>query len=563
MRRFLVLMILVLAAVTGAGSASRAQVARPVMVVAANPKAVDAGLEILRHGGSALDAAIAVQMVLAVVEPQASGLGGGGFLLYYDRAQGRITAYDGRETAPHGATPELFLDPDGKPLAFPEAVLGGASVGVPGLLRMLAMAHARHGRLEWAQLFAPAIALAESGFEVPPRLGRALAQERALQRSEEARAIYFSPGGEPRRIGERITNPPLAATLRTVMSEGAAAFYSGPIAEDIVRAVSGARRPGSLSLDDLAKYRPVVREAVCGTYRQWRLCGMPPPSSGPLAVLQALGMLERFDLARDKPNSLRSVHLIAEASRLAFADRARFVGDPDFVRVPAQAMLDPAYLAQRSALIDEERSMRHAEPGTPVPDLNYRHDEGPSEIPATSHMVIVDAAGNVVTFTTTIEAVFGSRLFVRGMLLNNELTDFSFAPRQGERLLANRVEAGKRPRSSMAPMLAFDRSGELVLAIGSAGGSRIIGDVLQATIGVLDWNLSMQEAVALPRVSNQNAATEIENIAPLNALAEPLRVLGHAVELRAHEGGLAGIRWVDGAPQGGADPRRDGVARGN
>ena len=568
MFRRLILVVLSLVGAAGPGLAQREPAPAPVlatqhMVAAANSMAVDAGLAVLRRGGSAVDAAIAVQMVLTVVEPQASGLGGGGFLLYRAARDGQMLAYDGRETAPTGASPTLFLKPDGAPLDFPEAMIGGASVGAPGLLRMLAQAHAAHGRLAWSELFAPAIAVAEHGFPVPQRLAQALTQERALQADPAARAVYFHPDGMPRAVGERMTNPALAETLRTLAEHGAEAFYSGPIADDIVRAVQGAKRPGSLSLADLAGYRPIVREPVCGTYRIWILCGMPPPSSGPVAVLQALGMLERFGLDRETPNSLRAVHLIAEASRLAFADRNRWLGDPAFVSVPTRGLIDAAYLRQRSALIAEERTMPDALPGTPADGRGEGASDGSGEIPATSHMVIVDGEGNVVSFTTTIEAPFGSRLFVRGFLLNNELTDFSFVPMRGDRPIANRVEAGKRPRSSMAPMIVTDRDGRFVMAIGSAGGSRIIGDVLHATIAALDWDLPMQQAISLPRVLSRNEGTELEGRTPLISLADRLQAMGHSVEPWRHQGGLAGVRKRDGGYEGGADPRRDGVARGD
>lgn len=565
--RRLFFVLLSILGTTRDGSAWAQQPAEPLaarrIVAAANPMAVDAGLAILRRGGSAVDAAIAVQMVLAVVEPQASGLGGGGFLLHRTARDGQILAYDGRETAPAAARPGLFLKSDGSPLPFPEAMIGGASVGTPGLLRMLAMAHQAHGRLAWPDLFAAAIALAGDGFAVPPRLARALAEEKALQADPQARAVFYRADGSPPAIGERIANPALAETLRAIATQGAEAFYAGPIAADIVKAVEGARRPGNLSLADLAGYRPIVREPVCGAYRLWTLCGMPPPSSGPVTILQALGMLEGFGLEREPANSPRAVHLIVEASRLAFADRNRWLGDPAFVHVPTRGLIDPAYLRQRAALISDARAMPEALPGAPADGRGEGASDGTGEIPATSHMTIVDDAGDVVTFTTTIEAPFGSRLFVRGFMLNNELTDFSFLPMQGDRPIANRVEPGKRPRSSMAPMIAVDRDGRFVLAIGSAGGSRIIGDVLHATIAALDWDLPIQQAIALPRVLSRNEGTELEAGTPLIALGERLREMGHTIHPWRHQGGLSGVRRRAGGYEGGADPRRDGVARGD
>lgn len=542
----------VLAVLLAACHVQVSQAAPRTMVAAAHPLAVEAGLEMLRRGGSAVDAAIAVQMVLGVVEPQASGIGGGGFLLHYDAATRAIAVYDGRETAPAGATPGMFLDAAGKPLGFFEAVVSGISVGVPGALAMLELAHKEHGKLAWRDLFEPGIAAARDGFAIPPRLASWLVRIPGLSAEPGIRALYFRDDGSPRKQGERIANPELAATLRLIADQGAGVLYRGAIAEEMVARVRGHVRPGTLSLADLADYRPIKRDALCGPYRVWIVCGMPPPSSGGIATLQVLTLLEPFDLWRDKPNDLRAVHLLAEASRLAFADRDRYVADPAFVKVPVEGLLSPAYLAERRKLMSPDRALEKVGPGVP-PGYVER---------GTSHMSIVDRWGNAVSFTTTIEAPFGAQIMVRGFLLNNELTDFSPQPDADGRPIANRVEPGKRPRSSMSPTLVLDRDRALVAAVGSAGGSRIIGDTIQALVGMLDWNLSAQAAIALPRVIRANGPTELERGTPLAGLADALRGLGHQVQVRVHEGGLAGIRRSGDGWEGGADPRRDGTARG-
>jgi gamma-glutamyltranspeptidase / glutathione hydrolase len=522
------------------------------MVAAANPMAVEAGLDVLRRGGSAVDAAIAVQMVLGVVEPQASGIGGGGFLLHYDAASGATAVYDGRETAPAGATPAMFLDRDGTPLGFREAVASGISVGVPGVLAMLGLAHREHGKLAWRDLFQPAIDIAREGFAVPPRLAASLARSPSLRDDPDIRAIYFNADGSPKKRGERVANPALAEAMQLIADQGVQVFYQGAIAVEMVKRVRNHVRPGSLSLADLADYRPIKREAVCGPYRIWIVCGMPPPSSGGIAILQVLELIEPYDVWRDPPDSLRALHLFAEATLLSFADRNRYVADPAFVAVPVAGLLSPAYIAERRLLISPDRSMGVVGPGVP-PGYIER---------GTSHISIVDRWGNAVSFTTTIEAPFGAQIMVRGFLLNNELTDFSPRPENDGRMVANRVEAGKRPRSSMSPTLIFDRDHKLVAALGSAGGARIIGDTLQAIVGVLDWKLSMQDAIALPRIANLNGPTELEEGTSVIGLAEDLRALGHQVQVRAHDGGLTGVRRLPDGWEGGADPRRDGVAKG-
>ncbi len=544
--------LLAVALLLGAFRAEACLAAPQSMVAAANPLAVEAGLDVLRRGGSAVDAAIAVQMVLGVVEPQASGIGGGGFLLHYDAASGATAVYDGRESAPAGATPAMFLDRDGKPLGFRDAVASGISVGVPGVLAMLELAHKEHGKLAWRDLFQPAIALARDGFAVPPRLAAWLERAPSLRDDPDIRATYFNADGSPKKRGERVANPALAEAMHLIADQGVQVFYQGAIAVEMVKRVRNHVRPGSLSLADLADYRPIKREALCGPYRIWVVCGMPPPSSGGIAILQVLGLIEPFDVWRDPPDSLRVLHLVAEASRLAFADRDRYVADPAFVAVPVAGLVSPAYIAERRLLISPDRSMGVVGPGVP-PGYIER---------GTSHISIVDRWGNAVSFTTTIEAPFGAQIMVRGFLLNNELTDFSPRPESDGRLVANRVEAGKRPRSSMSPTLIFDSDHKLVAALGSAGGARIIGDTLQTIVGVLDWKLSMQDAIALPRIANLNGPTELEEGTSAMARADGLRALGHQVQVRAHDGGLTGVRRIEDGWEGGADPRRDGVAKG-
>ncbi|MEA2851333.1 MAG: gamma-glutamyltranspeptidase / glutathione hydrolase [Rhodospirillaceae bacterium] len=548
LRRLIAVALLLL----GAGRAPACLAAPQSMVAAAHPLAVDAGLDVLRRGGTAVDAAIAVQMVLGVVEPQASGLGGGGFMLHYNGATGAMTVYDGRETAPAGATPTMFLDRNGHPLGFREATASGISVGVPGALAMLELAHKEQGKLAWNELFTPAIAIAREGFAVSPRLAAWIQRIPLLRNDPDIRTTYFNLDSSPKKVGDRVSNPALAETMQLIADHGVQAFYQGAIAAEMVERVHNHVRPGTLSLADLADYRPIKREAVCGPYRVWVVCGVPPPSSGGIAILQVLQLIEPFDIWRDPPNSLRVLHLIAEVSRLAFADRDRYVADPAFVSVPMAGLLAPAYVAERRLLISPDRSL-----GTVGPGLPPGHIER-----GTSHISIVDRWGNAVSFTTTIEAPFGAQIMLHGFLLNNELTDFSPQPEAGGKPVANRVEPGKRPRSSMSPTLIFDQEHKLVAALGSAGGSRIIGDTLQTVIGLLDWNLSMQDAIALPRIINGNGPTELEAGTPLANEADALRDLGHQVQVRSHEGGLTGVRRAGDGWEGGADPRRDGVAKG-
>ena len=537
------------------------------MVSAANPLAAQAGLDILRAGGNAMDAAIVIQMVLGLVEPQSSGIGGGAFILHYAGETGVIRAYDGRETAPAAATADMFLESNGHPMRFRDAVPGGLSVGVPGVVRVLELAHKEHGRLPWAQLFRPAITLAENGFAVSPRLHLQLKRALAGRLAEfRAAAAYFlGPNGEAKPVGTILRNSAYAETLRQIAANGADAFYEGPIAENIVAAVRDTHRnPGRLTLVDLKSYQAKGREPVCLPYWVWVVCGMPPPTSGGVAVLQMLGLLQSFNLSAMKPGSGEAVHVIAEASRLAFADRNRYLADPDFISVPVARLLNPEYLTRRAKAITLEKSMGWASPG----ELHIRGASllatDPSEGGAsTSHFSVVDKDGNAISMTTTIENAFGSLVMVNGFFLNNQLTDFSFRERRDGRLIANRVEPGKRPRSSMSPTLVLDGNGKLVLAVGSPGGSRIIGYVAKTVISVLDWKLDIQEAINLPNFTNRNGGTDLEADTELTRLRPTLEARGHTMGIARMTSGLHGIQVFEDRLEGGADPRREGIAVGD
>ena len=553
------------------------------MAAAANPLAAEAGREMLRQGGSAIDAAIAMQAVLTLVEPQSSGIGGGAFIMLWDGKN--VHAYDGRETAPAGATERLFLKADGTPMAFPEAQIGGRSVGTPGVLRALQMAHQKTGHLQWAKLFEPAIRLSEQGFAISPRLHALIAADRYIAQSPDMAAYFLNADGSPKATGTLLKNPALAAVFRRIAKEGPDALYHGPIADEIARKVQGNRNAGSLSQADLKGYTAKERTPLCTDYKQYRVCGMPPPSSGGIAVAQILGTLQaveardpRLAIALMKPlksaspaglePTAESVHLIAEAGRLAFADRALYVADSDFTPVPVAGLVAPNYLAQRATLIGE-RSMGIAKPGTPAGiQLAYAPDRSPLRI-STSQVVAVDDQGGAVSMTTTVEAAFGSHVMVQGFLLNNQMTDFSFIPQENGQPVANRVEPGKRPRSAMAPTLVFDRqSGELLATVGSPGGSQIIEYVSKSLVAMLDWNLDPQAAISLPNFGSRNGATELEAGLFSPALKQALRDKGHALsEIDMTSGIQAIVRTRDAQGKvtlsGGADPRREGEAVGD
>jgi gamma-glutamyltranspeptidase/glutathione hydrolase len=536
--------------------------ARHWMVAAANPLAVDAGVRMLAQGGSAVDAAIAVQLVLGLVEPQSSGIGGGGFMLVHDARVRRLVAYDGRETAPAAATPERFLR-NGMPLPFHDAVVGGRSVGVPGIVRLLEATHRKHGRLAWARLFEPAIALAEDGFAMSPRLHELAGLERFITQPR-LRAYLYDGNGKVLPAGTLLRNPAYAGTLRAIARDGARAFYQGELARDIVDTVT--RHPwnaGDMTLRDLAAYEVVVREPVCGAYRVFRVCGFPPPSSGGIAVLQMLGMLERFDMASLAPASFFAVHFVSEAGRLAFADRSVYAADPAFYQ-PPQGLLDDAYLAQRAALIRPGASLRRAEPGNPRGAQEPRKAADASlELPSTSHVSIVDGYGNAVALTTSIEDQFGSRLMTAGgFLLNNQLTDFSFVPEVDGAPVANRVQGGKRPRSSMSPTIAYDRQGRVAIVTGSPGGSAIINYVAKSLVAIIDWNLDPQAAAALPNFGSRNGPTELEADTGVALLAPKLRAIGADVAVAPMTSGVHTIVRTRDGWAGGADPRREGLVRG-
>lgn len=546
------------------GRAARAVgVAATHMVAAANPLAAEAGRTILRAGGSAVDAAIAVQLVLNLVEPQSSGIGGGAFALHFDAAGKAVTSYDGRETAPAAATPDRFLGPDGKPRAFYDAVVGGRSVGVPGTLKLLEQMHRQHGKLPWPALFEPAIALAENGFAVSPRLNGLLGQETHLKGDPAARAYFYQPDGTPWPAGHVLRNPDFAATLRAIAEKGAAVFYEGPIAADIVKAVTGhPANPGDLTEADLKGYAVKERDPVCGRYRVFTLCGMGPPSSGGVGVLQLLTLVERKDIGARRNDPALVAHWFAEAGRLAYADRGLYLADPDFVKIPVRGLLDPGYLAERAARIGD-RSMGKAEPGDPPYKESRAWGFAEAHENGTSHISVIDGAGNAVAMTTTIEDGFGARIMVRGFLLNNELTDFAFAPEEGGKPVANRVEPGKRPRSSMAPTLVFHRDGSLVAALGSPGGSSIINYVGKTLIALLDWGMDPQEAVDLANFGSRNGPTELERGTEAESWAPALEARGHGVKVMEQTSGTQAIVVTANGLAGGADTRREGVAVGD
>ncbi len=562
-------LILAFAALLSIGAASvipaadarqAAHAQRRGAVSAADPRAAAAGVEMLRTGGTAADAAFATMLALTVVEPQSSGIGGGGFLIYHDQRRHRLSSYDGRETAPHAATPAYFLGPDGQPRGFRDVVAGGMSVGVPGNIRLMELAHRRHGRLPWARLFQPAIRLARDGFAITPRLYRALAVEGSLAGfSPWGRQQFYQPDGTPKPVGTILRNPELAALLERIAARGPEAFYTGPDAEALVRTVRNApRNPSMMTRDDLATYQARERQPVCGRYRLYRICGMAPASSGGTTVLAILKQLERFNLramGRDNPVAW---HLIGESMRLAYADRDAYQGDTDFVSVPVAGLVNPAYLAARSLQISPDRAIPHVTAGTP-PGVRRRVAGVETQEAGTSHFVAVDAAGNVATYTSTIESPFGSGLTVNGLFLNNELTDFNAWPTMDGAPTANRVEGGKRPRSSMSPTIVYGPDGRVRLALGAAGGSTIIAQVAKAIIGVLDWDMSAQDAIALPQLIGIGDRVTVERGTRLEAIAPQLQALGQTIQSVEPGYKANAIERVRGRWIGAADPRSEGV----
>ncbi len=525
----------------------------------ADPRATEAGMEMLRKGGTAADAAMAMMLALTVVEPQSSGIGGGGFLVYQD-AGGKLDTINGRETAPASATPDRFMGADGKPLPFLKAFPGGRSVGVPGNLRLMEQAHAKWGKLPWKTLFGPAIKLAKQGFVVNDTLaGRLTMVEKLWPDFPQAQKIYWA-GGKPATAGTRIKNPELAKALQEMARRGPGSFYSGKIGNSIVNAVAKTSvAPGDMTLADLSAYKVKQQDAVCAPYRVYVVCGMGPPSSGATTILQILGSLERFDmnaLGKDNP---KSWHLISEAMRLAYADREKYLGDPDFVEVPVAGLIDRNYLATRSALINPDRTALSYPAGNP-PGAKPRTAAISGEVSGTTHFVAVDSSGDVATMTSTIEGPFGSQLIASGFFLNNELTDFTFAPEIDGAPVANRVQGGKRPLSSMSPTIVYDRSGKPIMALGSAGGKRIIMHVAKTLIAALDFGLPLDQAIAQPNIYFAGDAVQVEQGTPLAAMADQLSTYGRTVLASDLTSKVNGAQWTEKGWVGAADPRSPGTA---
>ncbi|MBP3126334.1 gamma-glutamyltransferase [Thalassospira sp. ER-Se-21-Dark] len=550
-----------------AGSSSemrKAANANNWMISAGNPLAVQAGANILRSGGNAIDAMVTIQTMLGLVEPQSSGIGGGAFLVYFDATRGKLTTLDGRETAPLNATPMLFQDENGEPLKFYDAVVGGRSVGTPGTPALMKAAHEKWGQLPWNSLFDPAIDIATAGFEVSPRLAALIIDDQEkLSRDPEAKSYFFDQDGAPLAAGTVLRNPKYAKTLQDLATNGTVNFYQGPVAQDIVDKVKGASwNPGVLSLADFATYHVKERPAVCIEYRDHDVCGMGPPSSGALTVGQILGLLEPYDIAAMGPESAQSWRLIGDASRLAFADRGRYMADIDFVPMPLTGLLDKTYLADRSKLLDRDTALETVEPGMP----SFSHamklaDDEAIELPSTSHFSIVDIYGNAVSMTTTIENGFGSRLMVNGFMLNNELTDFSFKTHSDGVPIANALAPGKRPRSSMAPTIVM-KNDKPVIVTGSPGGSRIIGYVAQSLIGMIDWNMSPKDAIDMPHLVNRFGTFDLEAGTDAENLAPALEGMGFKTDIRDLNSGIHAIMITKNGLIGGADSRREGIVVG-
>ena len=552
---------LALVALSPAPLSAREPVALNATVSAADPRAAQAGQDILRKGGSATDAAIAMMLALNVVEPHNSGIGGGGFLMHHDGATGVLESIDGRETAPAAAKPDRFMGPDGQPLSFRDAWPGGYSVGVPGNLRLAWDAHRKWGKLPWADLFQPAIHLAEDGFEVRQRLDTAMNAVAPIWADFPEIRQYFWIDGKPAPIGTILQNPPLAALFRRIAAEGPDAFYLGGTAKAIADAVTNApKNPVPMTQADLAAYQAKPRKPVCGTYRVYTVCGMGPASSGGVTVLQILGMVERFPLGQWGKDDVRSWHVIGEAMQLAYADRDTWLGDPDFVAVPLAGLIDPAYLKRRSALISLRKARNDYQPGQPQ-GAQPRTASRPQPESGTSHFVAVDRNGDIAAWTSTIESFFGSQLVANGVILNNELTDFSFTPEKNGAPVANRVEPGKRPLSSMSPTIVYDAAGTPIFTVGAAGGKTIIMQVAKALIAHFDWGLSAQDSIALGLEFFNGDGLVLEQGTSLEAMKAPLERLGHRVAIsRLGLKANAAERLPDGHWVGAADPRSPGVS---
>ncbi|MCI5046845.1 MAG: gamma-glutamyltransferase family protein [Aquisalinus sp.] len=546
----------------------------PYVVAAAHPLAAEAGLEMLARGGTAVDAAIAVQAVLSLVEPQSSGLAGGAFMLHFDPATNDLTSYDGREIAPASAGPDMFLKEDGSPMGFYDAVTGGHSVGVPGVVAMLAMAHERHGNLDWQTLLAPALRHAQDGFAVTPRLHESItrmATRGRLAQSEKAAAYFLDANGDPWPVGHILKNPAYATTLQYLIDEGPAVFYAGPVADEIALAVNEAAGVATLTADDFLAYEPLEREPVCATYAGKKICSMAPPSSGGVTLLQILLLLEQTDFALQAPGSATAWHLLLEASRLAYADRNIFLADPVAMSSDTysaddliQSLLLPAYLAERSSLIRKDVSSIEVSAGDPISYIGREgrkpgQDASP-EPPSTSHFSIMDSQGRVVSMTTSVEFPFGSHLMAGGMILNNQLTDFSFQPVRDGSPVSNAVAAGKRPRSSMSPVIILNEDGTVYGALGSPGGSAIIGYVAKTLVALLNWDLTLQQAIDEPNIVVPRGGVLVEDDTLDEARLADLEAFGHTIQQQDLTSGIYGfVLTADGSIDRGADKRREGV----
>ena len=555
MKKFVFAVSLALVILPQSASAQQTGVAS-----AADPRATEAGMEILRKGGSAADAAMAMMLALTVVEPQSSGIGGGGFLLHQNASEGTLSTINGRETAPAAATPDRFMAADGKPLGFLKAMPGGRSVGVPGNVRLMAQAHSKWGKLPWKDLFAPAIRLADKGFVVNAVLAERLKLVEPLWKQFPATQKLFWKNGKPVAEGTLVKNPVMAKSLREIARMGASSFYSGKMARNIVQAVTKAPvNAGDMTMADLANYKAIEQNALCAPYRVYVICGMAPPSSGATTVLQILGTLEKFDLKALGKDNPQSWHLIHEAMRLAYADREKYLGDPAFVSVPTQGLIDKTYLNARAALINPDKAAASYEAGTP-PGALPRTAAVSGEVAGTTHFVAVDKAGNIANMTSTIEGIFGSQLVANGFFLNNELTDFTFSPEKDGAPVANRVDGGKRPLSSMSPTIVYDSNGRAIMALGSAGGKRIIMHVTKTLIGALDFGLPLDQAIALPNIYFGTDSVQVEEGTALAGMADALSAYGRKVVAtdlgsKVNAAQLTASGWI-----GAADPRSPGTA---